>query len=724
MSAHQRKLLGTFQGVFTPTLLTILGVIMYLRLGWVIGNAGLLGGWLVMATAIAITSATGLSLSSISTNTRLGVGGPYALIARSVGVEFGGSIGIPLFLSQALAVGMYIFGFREGWIWLFPSHPALAVDLVVFSMVLAIAIVSADFAFRVQYGILALIAGTVVLILASPAGWTELSVPIWGSFSTATDESTSFWGVFAVFFPAVTGITAGANMSGDLEDPRHSIAAGTMSAIVVSTGVYFAMALWLAHAGAPEQLTTNYTFLMDHTLWGLPIAIGLLGATFSSALTSLIGAPRILQALIQDGVLPRASWLATPSADGEPRRAMFATAGVVLGGLLLRDLNLIAPLITLFFLITYMVINLVVLAESSLGLQSYRPTWAIPRFVPLAGAIGCGFAMVVIHPTFSLIAGAIVLSLYRVNLHRGLVGIADSRTGIFGAIAEWAAARATFLEQDTSRAWKPHLLVPVPDPEQARRVEDLLCDLALPEGSIKLLGIADQESMETVSAQVSHLAHELRRREVFATWSAIDSRNIRTGLIAGLQALRSAYFRPNILFISLPDTLVDRGDGSDLEYFWRECDRLDVGMALYAPHPTLHNRDPSVVHLWIELPDFEAPLARILDEANLHLALLMGLRLASRWGAELTVYATCTGSPVPAEHFLAELFDRARFPPEIRREVRFGELESVMAQVPRSDLDILPLPQEPDIARVRRVVEISGSAALFFSNSGKESVLA
>jgi len=123
------KPFGTFGGVFTPTLLTILGVIMYLRLPWVVGNAGLLGSALIMLVAMGITTATGLSLSSIATNTRLGAGGPYAIIARSFGLEVGGSVGVPLYLSQALAVAMYVFGFREGWNWIFPGHPAIVVDL-------------------------------------------------------------------------------------------------------------------------------------------------------------------------------------------------------------------------------------------------------------------------------------------------------------------------------------------------------------------------------------------------------------------------------------------------------------------------------------------------------------------------------------------------------------------------------------------------------------------
>lgn len=146
-----RKQFGTFGGVFTPTLLTILGVIMYLREGWIIGNAGLIGGLLIIVVGFSITLCTALAMSSITTNIRIGAGGAYAVIAQSLGLEVGGSVGIPRYLSQALAVTMYIFGFREGWLYLFPAHSALLVDVVTFVALYAIAYVSADFAIRVQH---------------------------------------------------------------------------------------------------------------------------------------------------------------------------------------------------------------------------------------------------------------------------------------------------------------------------------------------------------------------------------------------------------------------------------------------------------------------------------------------------------------------------------------------------------------------------------------------
>ena len=126
------KKFGTMAGVFTPTFLTILGVIMYIRLPWVVGNAGIIGACLIILVAVAITITTALSLSSITTNIRIGSGGAFSLISQSLGLEIGGAIGIPFFFSQAIAVAMYIFGFREGWLGIFPGHSPFLIDIIVF----------------------------------------------------------------------------------------------------------------------------------------------------------------------------------------------------------------------------------------------------------------------------------------------------------------------------------------------------------------------------------------------------------------------------------------------------------------------------------------------------------------------------------------------------------------------------------------------------------------
>ncbi|MCH8548327.1 MAG: hypothetical protein LAT80_05580 [Balneolaceae bacterium] len=299
---------GTFAGVFVPTLLTILGVILFLRQGWVVGNAGLLGAWVIVGIAFIIVAATTLSLSCITTNIRIKAGGAYSIISQSLGLEVGGSVGIPLYLAQTLAITMYIFGFREGWLYIFPDHPAILIDLVVFGTLFTIAFLSAKLAFRVQYVILVVIIGALISVAASVFTGAMTEEVSWiGEFpGEAKDDfqGISFWVVFAVFFPAATGIMAGANMSGELKNPRRSIPVGTLAAVGISFLVYMAAAYWLARVATVDELVTNYNVMIDKAFWAPAVLAGLLGATFSSGLASIVGAPRILQALGDHRIFP------------------------------------------------------------------------------------------------------------------------------------------------------------------------------------------------------------------------------------------------------------------------------------------------------------------------------------------------------------------------------------------------------------------------------------
>lgn len=150
--------LGMFGGVFVPTMLTILGVI-YLRVGWTVGNAGLGGGLFIILLATIITLFTTLSISSIATNIRVGAGGAFSIISQSLGVEMGGSIVTPLYVALSISVAFYVFAFTEGWMRMFPDHPEVIVVLACFALMFAVAYVSANFATRIQYLI-----GAVVLV--------------------------------------------------------------------------------------------------------------------------------------------------------------------------------------------------------------------------------------------------------------------------------------------------------------------------------------------------------------------------------------------------------------------------------------------------------------------------------------------------------------------------------------------------------------------------------
>ncbi len=728
------KLFGTFAGVFTPTLLTILGVIMYLRLGWVVGNAGLFGGLLIIALANGITLCTGLSLSSIATNTRLGAGGPYAIISKSLGYEVGGSVGVPLYLSQALAVAMYVFGFREGWAWIFPEHPAILVDLVTFGVVFGIAYVSASLAFKIQYVVMAVIVGSLVSIFAAPDflhGTAVADVQLWGGYPGSPEDGfrgTSFWLVFAVFFPAATGVMAGANMSGELKDPRRSIPVGTLSAIAVSLVVYVVLAVWTTRVATPDELVSNYTVMIDKALWGPIVVAGLLGATFSSALTSLVGAPRIMQALGKDRLVPAGEWVSKASG-GEPRRAMRVTGVIVLAALLIRDLNVIAPMITMFFLITYAVINVVMLAESSLGLMSFRPTFRLPRIVPLLGALGCVFAMFIVSPTVGLVSVGVVVGIYVWITWRGVTPrMGTVRSGIFAAFAEWAAGKVIALDMTASRAWKPSLLVPVLDPATVRGELRLLIDVCRPEGSIKLLGVATTETVADLTPRIDTLARTLRKNGVLTTSSVIDSAGFATGVVTGVQALRSAFFAPNVLFLSLPRH-VERH--AELGAIVGEARRLEVGVMLLALHQEAGLGMKKTVNLWVRPRPHGLSVEATLGRSDLNLGILTALRLAHAWDAELNLLTSVptAGDEAAAWAYLAELRDLARIPQAARSQVMVGPFEACVTRAPQSDIDVMGLRRgadgrSPDLAFMAEMVRATRSACLFCGASGRENALA
>jgi amino acid transporter len=723
-SATRPGRFGTLSGVFMPTLLTILGVIMYLREGWVIGNSGLLGGLLIMTMAFGITGATGLALSSLTTNIRIGAGGAYSVISQSLGIEMGGSIGLPLYLSQVLATTMYIFGFREGWLWVFPNHPTILIDVGLFLLLFGIAFKSAGLAFKIQYVVAAIIAASLVSIgIAAATGSMQYDPELWSSAREGGNVllTENFWAVFAVFFPAATGIMAGANMSGELKDPRKSIPIGTMSAIALSYVVYVALAYWLAASATPEELRTNYTVMIDKAFWGPAVLGGLLGATFSSALSSLVGAPRILQALAEHDIIPGGKWMAKTSKEGEPRNAMWMTGGLVLAALLLRDLNVVAPFITMFFLITYGMINLVVLIEQSLGLVSFRPKLKLPTLVPLIGAVGCIFSMFIINAAVSLFAVITVLGFYTLLVRRHLTApFADVRSGLFVAVAQWAAQKASDLPTTQERAWKPNLLIPVSDTLELRGTSGFIRDLVWPTGYVELMGITGGEPRDIIEPELREIADEFRDQGIYTRWAVLDTDDVAKGLILGMEALQGAFFRPNIVFAPLPDS--KQGEQELAEIALRTRDN-DLGMIVLGMHPKTRMGAKKVINLWVhdENPDMEL----VLRQSHINLAILVAFMVTKNWKGRLNI-VSCVEEGHDAEEVRAELqrvIDLARLPdPQIH--LLDGTFAENLGNGPRADVDILGLSQPPNFELMHEAIDKTRSTCVFVADSGQESALA
>lgn len=721
------KKFGTIQGVFIPTLLTILGVIMYLREGAVVGNTGLFGSWIIITIAFVITTSTALSMSSITTNIRIGAGGAYSIISQSLGLEVGGSIGIPFYLSQGLATAMYIFGFREGWLNIFPHHPAILVDFLTFGVLFSIAFISANLAFRIQYLILAIIIISLFCMFGTFYTIGPQHTPeLWGSyrgFPETNFRGTNFWFVFALFFPAATGIMAGANMSGELKNPRKSIPVGSLAAIALSFIIYIALAYWFATIATPKELVENYNIAIERSLWKPAIIAGLLGATFSSGLSSIVGAPRILQALAQHKVIFGENRLAKKSKNGEPRNALIFTGGIVVLALFMRDLTAIAVLVTMFFLITYAMINVVVLIEQSLGLISFRPSMRIPLVISLVGTIGCFFAMFIVNPAFSIISLVVVFIIYIFLTRRNLnAPFGDMRSGMFVSLAEWAARRMAQITTTKERAWKPNLLIPVEDARDLRGTFRLIYDIAYPKGSIHLLGFAEDHITSNLKTDLPALTESLREEDVFAYSTLIQKTDFGRNLLTSMSTMGAAFLNPNILFISIPSP----GDTKREEELKMVIDRAkecNLGVILFGSHRQTRMGQKRKINIWVrdQSPNWDV----IQGMSNIDLSLLLAYQIKRNWNGKINLLSAVKNAEnIPAaEKYLENLVEMARLP-DTTVKAFDGSFAEHVRQAPHADLNMFGLPDEFDFEFARKMIDETESTCVFVRDSGDENALA
>lgn len=446
---------GTFKGVFLPSLLTILGVIMYLRFGWVLGNAGLPRTLLIVTLSTLITGLTALSISSMATNMRVGGGGAYYIISRSLGLEAGGAIGLPLYFAQALGISFYVIGFAESIVQIFPDWQVKTVGLTTLGVLTLLAYISAELALRAQFVVMALIGASLVSFFAG--GYSAALPAVDAVHSTPT--TVPFWAIFAVFFPAVTGIEAGLSMSGDLRNPARSLPRGTLAAIGVSYILYLAIPFFLTMTGVPKsQLIDQPLVMREIAAWPLLVVAGVWAATISSGLGSLLGAPRTLQALAKDGVLPRFIGRGF-GPHNDPRLATAISFVIGLLGILAGDLNVIAPILSMFFLTSYGLLNVCATFEGLIGSPSWRPQFDTPWWLSATGAFACFATMFMIDAGSTFIALFVSLGVYSMLRRRHLKSYwGDLRHGILMLGARYFLYRLTEIAPN-ERTWRPNLLV-------------------------------------------------------------------------------------------------------------------------------------------------------------------------------------------------------------------------------------------------------------------------
>ncbi|KPI97072.1 Bumetanide-sensitive sodium-(potassium)-chloride cotransporter [Papilio xuthus] len=454
---------GWIKGVLMRCLLNIWGVMLFLRLSWVVGQAGIIQAMLLILTTSVVTTITALSMSAISTNGVIKGGGTYYMISRSLGPEFGGSIGLIFAMANAVACAMYVVGFGESLITLIPESAYMVskswdqaiYGCITIVLLTGIVMVGMEWEAKAQIVLLvillAAIADFCIGSIIGPKSDYEIAQGFVGYNMSVLHSNLAsdyryfegvehnFFSVFSIFFPAATGILAGANISGDLKDPQKSIPKGTLLAIVLTTLSYLVIALiagWSVLRDASGDITALTDCVHNTTCpyglhnsndvirlvsaWGPLIYGGCFAATLSSALASLVSAPKVFQALCQDKLYPYLEFFAKGyGANNEPVRGYVLTFVIAVAFILMGGLNQIAPLISNFFLAAYALINFSTFHASLAKPVGWRPTFRLyNKWLSLCGAALCVVIMFVVSWATALLTFAFLLTLYLLVSHR------------------------------------------------------------------------------------------------------------------------------------------------------------------------------------------------------------------------------------------------------------------------------------------------------------------
>lgn len=453
---NKARKFGAFSGVFTPSILSILGVIMFLRMPWIVGQAGLWNTLGIILVAHVISIATGLSVSSVATDKRVETGGSYYIISRSMGLAIGGTLGVALFIGLSFSVSLYLLGFAETFLAYFGFEVSLYTIRIAGTLILlvvtALTFISTSLAIRTQY----LIMAAIVLSLISVFLGSHEYVP-GQPVMRPSGDALPWIALFAVFFPAVTGFQAGLSMSGDLKNPRKNLPMGTMMAIAVGLLVYIGLAFFFAYSVERDMLVNDPQVLFNISLVPQLVIAGILGATVSSGLAAIMVAPRILQAVAMDRILP-GFFARGHGASREPRNALILAFFIALAGILIGDLNVIARLISIFFIIIYGFLNITYTLESWAG-SDFRPSFRIPRSVSIIGALACIIVMIQLDLPALILASILLFGLFVLLKKKELtLQSGDTWMGVWSSVVKTGLTRLAASSKKV-RNWRPNVLL-------------------------------------------------------------------------------------------------------------------------------------------------------------------------------------------------------------------------------------------------------------------------
>lgn len=436
--SKQVKKFGT-SAVYFTAIATLFGAILFLRFGYAVGTVGLWGVFALIILGNMVTIPTSMAISELATNKRVEGGGEYFIISRSFGLNIGGTLGIMLYLSQTISVAFYIIAFTEAFGFFFEfmnnnfgielPRQVISVPMMLLLSVLVI-VKGANMGMKALYLVVGLLILSIILFF--------LGKPVEGDVATYFESnakwmnSSQLFVVFSIIFPAFTGMTAGVGLSGDLKKPSKSIPIGTIAATLTSFIAYFFIAYKLSISASSSQLSENQLIMAEIALFGsIIVPLGLAASTFSSALGSIMVGPRTLQAIALDNSIPIKSankWISkTRDKDNEPVNASIITCLIALVFVSIGGVDIVAQIITMFFLVTYGSLCLISFLNHFGSSPSYRPSFRSKWYISLLGFMAAVWVMFQISMIYTLIAFTTItlIYLYMDNYHKERKGFAS-----------------------------------------------------------------------------------------------------------------------------------------------------------------------------------------------------------------------------------------------------------------------------------------------------------
>ena len=465
--------------VFLASVSTILGAILFLRFGYAVGHVGLGLALVIIVLGHFVTIPTVLAVSEIATNRRVAGGGAYFIVSRSFGMSIGGAIGIALYLSQAISIAFYMVAFAEAFEplkqlaaekieWIQKTPDARWISLPCTGLLIALMLTrGANMGVRALWGVCVILAVAIAGFLFGEAT-EKMSSAIEENGLNLTariEKNDGFGKVFATCFPAFTGMIAGLGLSGDLKNPQRSIPLGTIGATFAGMVIYTVVAIKLALSATPDELANDQFIMAKIAIWSPVIYIGLAAAALSSALGSIMVAPRTLQALARDNVLPIPK-LNRLMGKGlgktqEPFYATCVSGAIAIVFVVLGGVDTIARILTMFFMVTYGALCAVSFLEYFSGNPSYRPTFHTRWYLSLIGAVMCGLMMIEMSILYTFLALILMVATY-LGLRRSRHGQRDLTTIFQGTMFQLTRRLQIFLQKSrtisSEDGWRPSIV--------------------------------------------------------------------------------------------------------------------------------------------------------------------------------------------------------------------------------------------------------------------------